>query len=181
MKKFLTAALLLVVLIAAALALYNYDQAKRSAWNRIKNPETVRMLKKFVAVKKAQAYASTNVVPPEIQAMFKYAERGDWLALNNSVRELEERFNYWNSLGYGTAHWHGFRGAVEDFISAMKEKTGLHQDDTPLRLQGTIGETIKEVYGALEAFVVGDEKYSDRVWPGHHRVYSAGQHLFWRN
>src|ERR1043165_8663925 len=106
MKKFLTTALPLMVLILATMLFTSYEKSKNSAWNRIKNPETVRMLKQFVAMKKAQAYAATNGVPPEIQAMFKYSEHGDWLVLSNSVRELRERISYWDSLGYGTRHWH---------------------------------------------------------------------------
>ena len=112
MKKRLVAALLLVLI--AALVLHSYAKAKRSAWNVIKNPETVQMLKGFVAAKKAQAYADTNGVPPEIRAMFKYAERGDWQALSNSVSELKERISYWDSLGYGMPRSNDYRGAVEN-------------------------------------------------------------------
>ena len=57
MKKLVATAVPLLVLIATAWMLYSYEKSKRSAWNRIKNPETVQMLKRFVAVKKAQAYA----------------------------------------------------------------------------------------------------------------------------
>ncbi len=161
MKKRLVAALLLVLI--AALVLHSYAKAKRSAWNVIKNPETVQMLKGFVAAKKAQAYADTNGVPPEIRAMFKYAERGDWQALSNSVSELKERISYWDSLGYGMPRSNDYRGAVEDLISEVAKKVGspLPWDYwAPPRLKGTAGETIKEVYGAFDAFVTGDEKYS---------------------
>ena len=90
-QKILTATFTLVFLIALAWALVSHDKSKASAWNRIKNPETVQMLKQFVALKKAQADASTNSVPPEIQAMFKYAERGDWLTLSNTFWKLGKR------------------------------------------------------------------------------------------
>ena len=52
MKKLIAAAVPLLVLIAAAGMLSSYEKPKQSAWNRIKNPETVQMLKHFVAVKK---------------------------------------------------------------------------------------------------------------------------------
>jgi len=160
MKK-LRAAILMSVLFVLVLACFCYFKSRNSAWNRVKNPETVQMLKRFVAMKKAQAYAATNGVPAEIQVMFKYAERGDWQALSNSFNELKERNIYWDSLGYGTRHWHGFRGAVEDFLSDAAEKFGCHWEaKAPLRPQGTSGETIMEVYGALDGFVTGDEKYS---------------------
>jgi hypothetical protein len=163
MKKLLKVALPLLVLIAVAVMLHSHDKAKNLVWNQIRNPETVRMLKQFVAVKKAQAYAATNNVPSEIQTMFKYAEHGDWLALSNSMQKLRDRISYWNSLGYGVRRSNDYRGAVEDIISDVAKKVGspLPWDYwVPPNLNGTAGEAIKEVYGTLDAFMTGDEKYS---------------------
>ncbi len=95
--------------------------------------------------------------------MFEYAERGNWLALSNSIQKLQERDRYFDSLGYGVRHWHGFQGAVEDFITDAAEKIGSPLPWNywaPPRLQGTSGETIEEIYGAFEGFETGDEKYS---------------------
>jgi hypothetical protein len=155
-KKFLKIAWPFLVLFAACLAFHSYDKAKRSAWNRIKDPETVQALKRFIAAKKALAQADTNGVPPEIQGMYKYAERGDWLALSNSVHDAYERNMYLASLGYGARHWHGYRGAVEDFVSDSAELIGCHWEPKPSPHE----EGIMEVYGALDAFMTGDEKYS---------------------
>jgi hypothetical protein len=155
---------LILIVLAVAIAsilLATCCDYQGSVWGKFKNPETETMLKRFVAMKIKQANASTNNLPPEFQTMFKYAQRGDWLALSNSVRELDARIEYRDSLGYGIQHWHGFRGAVEDFISGAAEQIGLHwEPQPPPRLQGTPGEAIKEIYGALDGFVTGDEKYS---------------------
>ncbi len=152
-----------MILIVVTLAVHEYSETRNSIWSRIKNPETVQILKRFVISQKAQAYAATNSVPPEIQTMFKYAERGNWLALSNSIQKLQERNSYFDSLGYGMRHWHGLRGAVEDFITDAAEKFGSPLPWNywaPPRLQGTSGETIEEIYGAFEGFETGDEKYS---------------------
>jgi len=151
----------LLLILTVAILLGSYLKMRNSAWHRIKDPETVAMLKRFISMKKAQAYGDTNGVPPEIGTMFKYAERGDWRALDHSMSDLQVRIQYWASLGHGIRHWHGVRGAIEDFVSDAVEKVGLHwEPKDPPRLEGTYGEAIKEVHGALEAFVVGDESYS---------------------
>ena len=160
MKKTLTAPLVLVLLIALAWTLVSYNKSKASAWNRIKNPETVQMLKQFVALKKAQADASTNNVPPEIQAMFKYAERGDWLTLSNAFIKIGIRNGHFASTPTSS---HGkVWTAVADWLSQLREKIGWHTDpDGEMnRLRGTPWEAIKEVWGAFDGFAVGDEKYS---------------------
>jgi hypothetical protein len=159
MKKFIAAAASLLVLIATAWMIYSCDKSKQSAWNRIKNPEIAQRLKHFVAVKKTQAYASTNVLPSEIQTMFKYAERGDWLALSNSVQKVQARYNYWYSLhnhnGYQVR-----RSAMENY---MREVRGNYiYSKPPFRLDGIPKETVMEVYGAFDGFMTGDEKYSTK-------------------
>jgi hypothetical protein len=157
MKKFFLIAV--VMFFPAVLLFVSYRWQDGSAWKSL-DPKTVTMLKNFVAIKKAQAYAATNNVPPEIQMMFKYAERGNWLALSNSFQDLREQIKYWDSLGYGVRHWHGYRGAVEDFVSDVAEKIGWHWEPKPPSLTGIPGEAIVEVHGAFEAFVAGNEKYS---------------------
>ena len=159
-QKILTATFALVFLIALAWALVSHDKAKASAWNRIKNPETVQMLKQFVALKKAQAYASTNNVPPEIQAMFKCAERGDWITLSNTFWKLGTRNGNFASA---PAAPHGkVWTTVADLLSQLREKIGWRTDPEAEmnRLRGTPWEAVKEVWGAFDSFVVGDEKYA---------------------
>ncbi len=177
MKKLIAVAVLLIVLIATGWMLYNHEKSKLSAWNRIKNPETVQMLKNFVAIKKAQAYASTNVLPPEIRAMFKYAERGDWRALSNSVQKVQSRYNDWYYL-----HFHnGYQvrqSAMENFIREVRKN--YIYSKPPFRLYGIPRETVMEVYGAFDGFMTGDEKYStkfgqdiiDSIPPG--SIYFSG-------
>ncbi len=154
MKKFLATALPLLFLIAGAWAFASHECSKRSAWNRIKNPETVQMLKRFVAVKKAQAYADTNGVPPEIQKMFQYAERGNWQALSNLFNNIKQRD------GWGRRPREGFWGKVEDFFADAAEKIGGRETKVLYFPRGAVGAAITETYGALDGFVTGDEKYS---------------------
>lgn len=156
MKKFLIA-ILPPVLIAAAVVLTSYANAEKSAWHRIKNSETVQKLKQFVAWKKAEAYADTNGVTPEIQTMFHEAERGDWLALSNSVQEINWRIDDWQ----GERHWHGVRFAAKDVMRAVERKLSGNPDyETPPYMRGPSGCAITEVYRAFSAFLNGDEAYS---------------------
>ena len=177
MKKFIAAAVSLLVLIAVAGIFYNCEKSKQSAWNRIKNPETARILKRFVAVKKIQACASTNVLPVEVRAIFKYAERGDWLALSNSVQKVQARYDYWWSLhnhnGYQVR-----RSAMANFIREVRENYIYAKP--PFRLDGIPRETVLEVYGAFDGFMTGGEKYAtqfgrdimDSIPPG--SIYFGG-------
>jgi hypothetical protein len=156
MKKFLIA-ILPLALIAAAVVLTSYANTEKSTWHRIKNPETVQKLKQFVAWKKAEAYADTNGVTPEIQTMFHEAERGDWLALSNSVQEINWRIDNWQ----GERHWHGVRFAAKDFMRAVARKaTGKPDYEMPPYMRGPCGGAIMEVYRAFSAFLNGDEAYS---------------------
>ena len=160
MKKTLTATFALALLIALAWALVRHDQSQKSAWNRIKNPETVQMLKQFVALKKAQAYASTNNVPPEIQAMFESAERGDWLTLSNAFIKIGIQNGHFTSTPASSLGkvW----TTVADWLSELREKIGWRTDSNAeiRRLRGIPWEATKEVWGAFDAFVTGDENYS---------------------
>lgn len=177
MKKFILAAVLLLVLIVIAGMLYSCEKSKPSVWDRIKDPETARKLKHFVAVKKAQASASTNVLPAEVQAMFKYAERGDWLALSNAVQKVQARFDYWWSLhnhnGYQVR-----QSAMENFIRNFRGNYIYAKP--PLRVDGIPRETVLEVYGAFDGFMTGGEKYAtqfgrdimDSIPPG--SIYFGG-------
>ena len=185
MKKFLTAFLLLVFLIAAGFSLQSFGKAKRSAWNVIKNPDTVQMLKSFVAVKKAQAYANTNSVPPEIRALFKNAERGDWLTFSNSFAALRARNEYWYSHSCldpsSLSRRDRVRVEVNEFISWVGDKIGKNwTGGRPPELAGTPWIIADEMRGAFESFLAGDNYYTtafgrqiiDSIPPG--AVYFGG-------
>ena len=165
----------LLALIAVARMFYDCETSKQSAWKRIKNPETLQLLKHFVAVKEAQACASTSVLPSEIRAIFRYADRGDWLALSNSVQRVQERYRYWYSLNNGyQSGYNVFESYERDFQRKFIYKM------PPFRLQGTQGETALEVYGAFDGFMTGGEKYAtefgreiiDSIPPG--SIYFGG-------
>jgi hypothetical protein len=64
-------------------------------------------------------------------------------------------------LGYGVRHSHGFQGAVEDFVSDAADEMGWHwEPQPPPRLDEAPGIALSEIYGALDGFAAGDEKYS---------------------
>ena len=59
-----------------------------ASFQSLKNPKLPVRLKSFVAEKEAQAKAATNKMPPELQAFFAVAAKGDWLAVSNAFIEL---------------------------------------------------------------------------------------------
>jgi hypothetical protein len=156
MKK--SIALIVLAVFAASLLLTLWSRREASVWNSLKNPDTVKLLKQFTALKQAQANAATNALPPEINALFKSANRGNWLSLSNTFFELGERNGNYaaKSVPHGKI-WM----AVEGFVSDLMTKIGWHWNAHEERLRGTPWEAIKEVWGAFDAFVVGDEKYAN--------------------
>jgi hypothetical protein len=158
MKK--TIALIVLAVIAASLLLAVWSRREASAWHTLKAPETVKLLKQFTGLKEAQANAATNALPPEINSLFKAADRGDWLTLSNAFMKLGERNGNYAAT---SRRPHGkIWTAVEDFVSYLKEKTGWlrHVEAEREGLRGTQWEAIKEVWGAFDAFIIGNEKYS---------------------
>jgi hypothetical protein len=155
MKK--TIGLILLGVLGASLLLTLWSRREASVWRSLKNQEAVKLLKQFTALKEAQANAATNALPPEINALFKTANRGDWLALSNSFLELGERNGYFaaKSVPHGKI-WM----AVENFVLDLMTKIGWHRNAHEDRLLGTPWEAIKEVWGAFDAFVAGDDKYA---------------------
>jgi len=101
-----------------------------SSWS-LKNPETTRQLKLFVAEKEAQANAATNKIPSEFKAFFAAAAKGDWLTVSNAFVEFRKH-----------------AGQYE------------HSGKTNERLRGTAWQAVLETWGTLAAFGEGDEKYS---------------------
>ena len=105
---------------------------KQSAgWDSIKNPEAVTQLKSFVSEKEAQANAATNEAAPGFATYFAAAERGDWLAVSNAFLDLRNHAGQYQNTG-----------------------------KTDGRLRGTKWQAIIEIWGGLDAFGEGDEKYS---------------------
>jgi hypothetical protein len=101
------------------------------SFQSLKNPEVAAQLKSFVAEKEAQANAATNQMPSEFKSFFDAAEKGDWLTVSNTFAEFRKH-----------------AGQYE------------HSGKTDERLRGTAWQAVLEVWGALDAFGEGDEKYS---------------------
>jgi hypothetical protein len=139
------------IAIVASIFLSSYLTSGVPLWKTMRDPALVKQLQQFVALKDAQARAATNAMPPEISALFKYAQSGDWLALSNSYAKLTEP--------PPTSARGGIWEAVAKFVSDLKEKIGWSRRVAP-RLPGTPWVAAQEVRGALEAFGEGDETYS---------------------
>jgi hypothetical protein len=105
---------------------------KHEAWS-IKNSTIAAHLKEFTSEKAAQANAATTAegkeMPPEFKTFFAAAEKGDWLTVSNTFRELRKH-------------------------APQYEHTGSND----MRLSGTAWEGIKEIWGAYDFFAVGSEK-----------------------
>lgn len=149
-----------LALVAIFLLFAIWMQGGPSVWGSFKDPATEKLLKDFIALKTAQAEACTNGAPPEIRHLLKEAAKGDWLTFSNSFWELGERNRNFAS-GTGPAYWKTWP-TIGHFVAVLEEKTGWnkHIEAEERRLRGTPWEAAKEVWGAFDGFVVGDEKYS---------------------
>jgi hypothetical protein len=122
---------LMVAILGTGLCAGGCAKKQSATWDSFKNPETVTQLKSFVAEKEAQANAATNEMPSEFTSFFDAAGKGDWLAVSNAFVEFRKH-----------------AGQYE------------HSGKTDERLRGTAWQAVLEVWGALDAFGEGDEKYS---------------------
>jgi hypothetical protein len=120
-----------VAILGGGLFISGCAKKQMTSFQSLKNPEVVVQLKSFVAEKEAQANAATNQTPPEFQAFFAAAAKGDWLAVSNTFVEFRKH-----------------AGQYE------------HSGKTDERLHGTAWQAVLETWGALDAFGEGEEKYS---------------------
>jgi len=105
-------------------------------------------------------------MPPEIRKLFRYAERGDRLALSNSISGFNAQITQRGVYGVAAGRFVPARGVavIADFISDVQAKFYDYRAAEDLRLQtilcGTPWETVKELDGAFNCFATGGEKYS---------------------
>jgi len=119
------------VILGGGLFISGCAKKQMTSFQSLKNPEVVAQLKSFVAEKEAQANAATNPMPPEFQAFFTAADKGDWPTVSNTFVEFRKH-----------------AGQYE------------HSGKTDERLHGTAWQAVLETWGALDAFGEGEEKYS---------------------
>lgn len=119
-----------VVLLAAGLAAQGCSKSHR-VYSSAQDPAVAAQLQQFVRQKEAQAAGATNAESPAYAPFFAAAKAGDWLAVSNAFRGLRNQAGQYE---------HG--GATDE------------------RLRGTKWQTVVEVWGAMDAFGEGDEKYS---------------------
>ena len=151
-----------VVLVATAVKLYTTKHA--TAWKTLKDPESVKVLKDFVALKTAQANTFRDGVPPEIADMFEMAKEGDWLTLSNAYRKTGLRIGQFEpDYTQRRKPW----DAVVEFLSDARYKLGWLPDREAEEayakhtewLAGNSWQAITDVEGAYSAFMNGNEKY----------------------
>jgi hypothetical protein len=125
------AATVLVVILGLGLLAGGCGR-KHKAWS-LKDSKIAGQLRGFISEKKAQADAAASVggkeAPPEFNALFAAAGKGDWLAVSNTFRSLSHRAPQYEHGG------------------------------NDRRLTGTAWEAVKETYGVYEILGVGGEKY----------------------
>lgn len=131
----LTAALLICSVSIVALLLGACATSRRPAatqWS-LERSEVGGQLKRFVAEKKAQAFAAAapegRDVLPEYRAMFAAANRGDWHSISNLWEDMRAR--------------------------APQYEGGGEKD---ARLHGTAWQTMLEIWGSFGHFALGEEK-----------------------
>jgi hypothetical protein len=148
---------LMAVFFGVGLFVCGCAKKQTPVWESLKNPETVKQLKQFVAEKEAQANAAAKAdgkrIAPQFRPFFSAAKKGDWLTVSNMFQNLMPR-----------------TGQVD---------SPSHPPDL-LDLRGTQLQALKEIWGAFDAFSEGDEKYSaafgndiiDSIPPG--SIYFGG-------
>lgn len=119
------------LIVFGALAVTGCAKKHFTSWSYIEDPEVTFQLKNFVAEKMAQANSATNEPAPGFAAYFAAAQKGDWLAVSNE-------FN--------------------DFANHAPQYQHSGTDDT--RLRGTSWDAVVEIWGAMDAFAGGGQKYS---------------------
>ena len=107
---------------------------QQHVFSSLKKTATATQLKSFLSEKEAQANAAAKAngqtMPPELQTYFDAANRGDWLAVSIQFN------NFMRNAGQGSGK-------------------------TNLQVLGTTWDAmVRETWGAIEAFSVGDEKYA---------------------
>jgi hypothetical protein len=120
-----------LILFAAGFAATGCAKKKFNTWSYVKDPAIQAQLKSFVADKETQANAATNETPADLPAFFAAAKEGDWPAANAFFKNFEKHAGQYQHLGA-----------------------------TDERLRGTKWQAAMEVWGAMEAFADGDQKYS---------------------
>jgi hypothetical protein len=160
-KKTLKVALVISALVAFVWGLSCYFDFRQSLWHKLKNPETVQKLKEFVALKKAQADADTNGVPPEIRAILTEAERGDWLAVSNSMDEIHRWEGWWR--GWDNM-WRslGPKLAAKVWVRSHLVRHGGPGSLAPPDMWGVAGSAARDLANAFDVFGNIDEKFSER-------------------
>ena len=120
-----------LMVLAGALVFSGCARKQASLWQSLSNPANVQQLKSFVAEKEAQANGATNEAPPEFAAFFAAAKEGNWATANGIFKNFQKHAGQY-----------------------------AHTSATDERLRGTKWQDVIEVWGGLDAFADGDEKYS---------------------
>lgn len=102
-----------------------------TSWEYLKDPATVAQLKSFVAEKKAQADAAPGEAAPGFAPFFAAAGQGNWLALSNAFEAFRKH-------------------------AGQYEHSGTNDE----RLRGVKWQAVIEIWGTMDAFYAGNEKYS---------------------
>jgi hypothetical protein len=160
-KKTFKIALVISVLAVSVWGLSCYLDFRQSLWHKLKNPETIRQLKEFVAQKKVQAYADTNGVPLEVQSIIEEADRGDWLAVSNSMDEIHRWEGWWR--GWGNM-WRslGPKLAAKVWVRSHLARNGGPGSLSPPDMWGVCGSAARDLANAFDVFGNIGEKFSER-------------------
>lgn len=147
-----------ITLLTAVVFVAGCARKPESVFSSLKDPETVAQLNHFLAEKEAQAYAATNGLPPGIKDFFSELKCGDWLAASNTFSEMaQEQGAHYGPSSPGVT----WLARISESFWALAGKIGLKKPlKNTTRLHGTPWEAVKEVYGACDQFIVGDEKYA---------------------
>jgi hypothetical protein len=158
-----------LVVLAASLLFARWSRREASVWNSLKSQATVERLKRFMAQKEAQEKMladaedkenaalvmkeSFEVKSPDCRPFFAAASKGNWRTISNLWSGLEE--GAYNAIGPHTGKKGGWLSKAFGVI-----KAAFHLGNTKIYFHGKWQQPVSEAFGAIEAFAIGNEKYS---------------------
>lgn len=120
---------LTLCILILSIALVGCSKKQSHVFSSLKDPATAAQLKKFVAEKKSQAYATADKPTPEFDEYFAAAQKGDWLTVSNHFGPLLKGAKRERWTGSRVATLFEIDGTLEAFAAGDEKYCALFGND----------------------------------------------------